>query len=163
MPLVYADSSVLYAYFHPNDEFSTVVDAAVQKGSPDFIYWPFLRFELRHNLRMSRVDYNGEVAWCALRAAEKTSSRLRWQTELTADKMLDAAEDLSADKSSKYDCGSADYLHVAAARRLNLLNEISEFWTCDAAQAALAKAVGLKTRLFELKHPTKNRASGKSL
>ena len=155
MPLIYADSSVLFAYFHPRDEFSESVDAAVQKDSPDFVYWPFLRFELRHNLRMSRVDTDGEVAWRALRAAEQTASRLRWQSELTADKMLDAAEELSADKSSKFDCGSADYLHVAAARRLHLLNEIDAFWTCDTAQAALAKSVGLKTRLFALKRVAK--------
>ena len=152
MPLVYADSSVLFACFHPRDEFSAVVDAAVRKQSPDFVYWPFLRFELRHNLRLTRVDSDGEVAWRALRAAEKTASRLRWQAELTADKMLDAAEELSADKSSQCDCGSADYLHVAAARRLNLLHGIDEFWTCDTAQAVLAKAAGLKIRLFELKH-----------
>jgi predicted nucleic acid-binding protein len=155
MPLVYADSSVLFAWFHPQDEFSAAVDSAVQKQSPDFVYWPFLRFELRHNLRLTRVDSYGEVAWRALRAAEKTASRLRWQAELTADKMLDAAEELSAEKSNKFDCGSADYLHVAAARRLHLLNEMDAFWTCDAAQAALAKAAGLKTLLFELKRPTK--------
>ena len=152
MPLVYADSSVLFAYFHPCDEFSFTVDRAVQKAAPDFIYWPFLRFEVRHNLRMSRVDSDGEVAWRALRAAESTASRLRWQTELTADKMLDAAEELSADKVSKFGCGSVDYLHVAAARRLNLLNGIDEFWTCDIMQAGLARAAGLKTRLFESKH-----------
>jgi predicted nucleic acid-binding protein len=150
MPLVYADSSVLFAWFHPRDAFSVVVDAAVQRQPLDFVYWPFLRFELRHNLRLTRVDSDGEVAWRALRAAEKTASRLRWQSELTADKILDSAEELSADKSSKFDCGSADYLHVAAARRLNLLGGIDSFWTCDIAQAALAKAAGLKTRLFEL-------------
>ncbi len=155
MPLVYADSSVLFAWFHPRDEFSAVVDAAVQKLSPDFVYWSFLRFELRHNLRLSRVDSDGEVAWRALRVAEKTACRLRWQPELTSDKVLDAAEELSADKAGKFDCGSADYLHVAAARRLHLLNEIDEFWTCDLAQADLAKAAGLKTRLFELKRPVK--------
>ena len=155
MPLVYADSSVLFAWFHPHDEFSAVVDTAVQKQSPDFVYWPFLRFELRHNLRLARVDPDGEVAWRALRAAERTASRLRWQEELTADRMLDAAEELSANKSSKFDCGSADYLHVAAARRLNLLNGIDGFWTCDTAQAALAKAAGLKTRLFKLKRRAK--------
>src|ERR1041384_7160753 len=88
MPLVYADSSVLFAYFHPNDEFSTSVDSAVLKNSPGFVYWPCLRFELRHNLRMARVNSDGEVAWRALRAAQKTSSRLRWQAELTPDKML---------------------------------------------------------------------------
>ena len=105
MPLVYADSSVLFAYFYPHDEFSFVVDLAVQKEIPDFIYWPFLRFEVRHNLRMCRVDSDGEVAWRALRAAERTASRLRWQTELTADKMLDAAEELSADKVNDFGCG----------------------------------------------------------
>lgn len=151
MPLVYADSSVLFAFFHPRDEFSALVDAAVQKFSPEFVYWPFLRFELRHNLRLSRVDSDGEVAWRALRAAERTAARLCWQAELTLDKMLDAAEELSAGKSSKFDCGSADYLHVAAARRLNLFNGIDEFWTCDTAQAALAKDTGLKIRLFELR------------
>ena len=157
MPLVYADSSVLFACFHPRDEFSALVDAAVQKLSPEFVYWPFLRFELRHNLRLSRVDSDGEVAWRALRAAEKTASRLRWQTELTVDKMLDAAEELSAEKSSKFDCGSANYLHVAAARRPNLLNGIDEVWTCDIAQGSLAKAAGLKTRLFELKSPARKK------
>jgi hypothetical protein len=128
-----------------------VVDQSVRKHSPDFVYWAFLRFELRHNLRLSRVDADGEAAWRALRAAEKTATRLRWQTELTADKMLDAAEELSADKSGRFDCGSADYLHVAAAHRMNRLNGIDEFWTCDVTQAALAKAAGLKTRLFDLK------------
>jgi predicted nucleic acid-binding protein len=151
MPLVYADSSALFAYFHPRDEFSVLVDTAIQKNSPDFVYWPFLRFEVRHNLRLARVDSDGEVAWRALRAAERTAARLRWQPELTADKVLDAAEELSADKSRKFDCGSGDYLHVAAARRLKLLNGIDEFWTCDAVQAALAKGAGLNTRLFHLK------------
>lgn len=153
MPLVYADSSVLFAWFHPHDEFSALVDRAVRELSPDFVYWAFLRFELRHNLRLSRVDTDGEVAWRALRAAEKTASRLRWQSEVTADKMLDAAEELSADASKKFDCGSADYLHVAAARRMKLLNASVDFWTCDLTQAGLAKAAGLKTRLFELKRP----------
>lgn len=151
MPLVYADSSALFAYFHPHDEFSLLVDAAIQKDSPDFVYWPFLRFELRHNLRLSRLDAAGEIAWRALKAAEKTAFRLRWHQELTVDRMLDSAEELSAEKANKFACGSADYLHVAAARRVHLLSGIAEFWTCDTAQAALAKAAGLKTRLFELK------------
>ena len=150
MPLVYADTSALFAYFHPDDEFSAVVDADVQTQLPDFVYWPFLRYELRHNLRLTRTDSHGEVAWRALRAAEKTAVRLRWQNELTADKMLDAAEELSAEKARAADCGSSVYLHVAAARRLHLLAELDEFWTCDAAQATLARSVGLKTRLFEL-------------
>lgn len=152
MPLVYADSSVLFAYFHPADEFSSIVDAAVQKTSPDFVYWAFLRFELRHNLRLSRVDADGEVAWRALRAAEKTSARLRWEEDLKLESMLDAAEELSAKESSRFDCGSSDYLHVGAARRLSLMSGINDFWTCDIIQSDLAKAAGLKTRLFEIRH-----------
>jgi len=63
--------------------------------------------------------------------------------------MLDAAEELSTEKARGIVCGSGDYLHVAAARRLNLLSGIDEFWTCDAAQAKLARDAGLKTRLFK--------------
>jgi predicted nucleic acid-binding protein len=148
MPLVYTDTSVLFAYLHPDDEFSGVVDAAVQKDSPDFVYWVFLRHELRHNLRQSRTNRHGEAAWRALRAAEKTSTRLRWQGELTADKLLDLAENLSAELAGDFDCGSSDYLHVSAARRVNLLSGLDAFWTCDVAQAKLARSIGLKTRLF---------------
>ena len=148
MALVYADTSVLFAYFYPRDEFSLRVDEAVQQLSPDFVYWSFLRFELRHNLRMRRTNSYGELAWHALRAAEKTTLRLRWQSEMDADKLLAAAEDLSADKAKILNCGSADYLHVAAARRLSLMNEVHEFWSCDARQVGLAKALGLKTKLF---------------
>jgi hypothetical protein len=42
------------------------------------------------------------------------------------------------------------------ARRLNLLNGLDELWTCDIAQAGLAKAANLKTRLFKLKRRTKD-------
>lgn len=150
MPLVYADTSALFAYLHPDDEFSGEVDAAVQKHAPDFVYWIFLRYELRHNLRLARIDSAGEAAWQALRAAEKTSARLRWQEDLKADHMLDAADELSAEKARNFDCGSSDYLHVSAARRLNLLADVDDFWTCDAAQARLARSVGLKTRLFKI-------------
>ena len=65
MPLVYADTSALFAYFHPDDEFSAVVDAAAQTQLPDFVYWRFLRYELRHNLRLTRTDRQGEVVWRA--------------------------------------------------------------------------------------------------
>lgn len=157
--LIYADTSTLVAYFYPNDLFTILVINAARDKMPDFVYWPCLRFELRHNLRLARTDSYGEMAWRALRAAEKTSARLRWQGELTADKMLDAAEELSAEKAGEMDCGSGDYLHVAAARRLNLLSGIDEFWTCDAAQAELARDAGLQTRLFQLKHPAGERAA----
>lgn len=109
----------------------------------------FLRYELRHNLRLARTGRHGEAAWRALRVAEKTAARLRWQGELTVARMLDAAEELSAQKAQGFDCGSSDYLHVAMARRVDLLSGLDEFWTCDAAQAALARSIGLRTRLFK--------------
>jgi predicted nucleic acid-binding protein len=52
--LAYADTSALVAYFYPNDVFAITVTRAAQREAPDFVYWPFLRFELRHNLRMLR-------------------------------------------------------------------------------------------------------------
>lgn len=149
--LAYADTSALLAYFYPNDAFTFAVMTAAQRKAPDFVYWSFLRFEVRHNLRMARGDSNGEIAWRALRAAEKTAARLRWQDELTVDKVMDAAEELSAEKALETNSGSSDIIHVAAARRIYLLSGLDEFWTCDKQQALLAKAVGLKTRLFEVR------------
>jgi predicted nucleic acid-binding protein len=149
--LAYADTSALVAYFYPNDTFTGTVMRAAQREAPDFVYWSFLRFELRHNLRMLRGDSYGEVAWRALRAAEKTLARLRWQDELTADRVLDAAEELSAEKALKTDSGSSDVIHVAAARRIYLISGLDEFWTCDKSQAILARDTGLKTRLFQPK------------
>ena len=150
MPLVYADTSALFAYFYPHDQFSHGVDEAVKARSPDFVYWPLVRFELRHNLRRLKAEKYGVIAWRALRAAEKTAARLRWHGELTADKMLDSAEELSAEQAAETHCGSSDVIHVAAARRVHLLSGLEEFWTCDEAQAALSRAIGLPTRLFGL-------------
>ncbi len=147
--LAYADTSALVAYFYPNDIFTIPVMKAAQREAPDFVYWSFLRFELRHVLRMLRGNSDGEIGWRALRAAERTSSRLRWQSELTVDKVLDAAEELSAEKALEADAGSSDILHVVAARRIFLISGLDEFWTCDKAQAVLAKLSGLRTRLIE--------------
>jgi predicted nucleic acid-binding protein len=149
MPLVYADTSALFAYFYPHDQFSQEMDEAVKAESPDFVYWPLVRFELRHNLRRLMAEKYGVIAWRALRAAEKTTTRLRWHGELTADRMLDSAEELSAERAAQLHCGSNDVLHVAAARRLHLLSGLDEFWTCDEAQADLSEAIGLPTRLFK--------------
>ena len=157
MPLVYADTSALFAFFHPRDEFSEVVTAAVRSASPDFIYWSFLRFELRHCLRQARTDPDGTTAWNALRASERTQARLRWQPELRCESVLEAADELSAERALTSGAGTADFLHVAAARRLHLLGGIDEFWTCDSDQAQLAARVGLKVRHFRPKPPPARR------
>jgi predicted nucleic acid-binding protein len=148
MPLVYADTSALFAFFHPRDEFSAVLTEAVRKGSPDFVYWSFVRYELRHNLRQARGDSYGEIAWKALRAAERTQARLRWQPDLKCDSILESADELSSQRAIEFAAGSADFLHVAAARRLHLLSSIDQSWTCDAEQAETARAAGLRFRLF---------------
>lgn len=148
MGLVYADTSALFSYFHPKDQFAIRVTEAARKSSPDFVYWSFLRYELRHNIRQSRVDTYGEIAWKALRAAEKTQTRLRWQPELKCESILESADDFSAQNALKSGAGSADFLHVAAARRLAGAGALDEFWTCDTEQAGLAKSVGIRVRLL---------------
>jgi len=148
MPLVYADTSALFAFFHPKDAFSALVTTAVRRLSSDFVYWSFLRYELRHNLRQARVDANGEAAWKALRAAERTQARLRWQPDLKCDTALESADELSSHRAREFPAGSADFLHIAAARRVNILSGIDEFWTFDEEQSKAAKAAGLKVRLF---------------
>jgi predicted nucleic acid-binding protein len=148
MPLVYADTAALFAFFHPRDEFASSLLRAVQRQSPDFVYWSFLRYELRHNLRQARVEPDGETAWNALRAPEKTQTRLRWQPDLKCDSVLEAAEELSAKHALGFSAGAADFIHIAAARRLHLLSGLDAFWTCDAQQSQAAKAAGLTIRLF---------------
>ena len=150
MPLVYADSSALFAFFHPRDEFAPLVTQAARRAAPDFVYWSFLRYELRHNLRQARVDSYGEVAWKALRAAERTQARLRWQPELKCDSVLESADEFSSRCAAEIGAGCADLLHVVAARRFHLLSGLDEFWTCDTQQSKAAKVAGLKVRLFSL-------------
>jgi len=151
MPLIYADTSTLFAFFHPRDEFAEAVTVAARKVAPDFVYWSFLRYELRHNVRQTRGDKYGAIAWNALRASERTQARLRWQAELRCESLLDAAEELSAKHALDSKAGSADFLHVAAAHRINLLSGLDEFWTCDAGQAGLASLVGLTVKQFKSK------------
>ena len=150
MPLVYADTSTLFASFHPRDEFALPVMEAVRKIAPDFIYWSFLRYELRHNLRQARINAHGETAWRALRAAERTQARLRWQPDLKCEFVLESADELSAQASGDFAVGSGDLIHVAAARRLKLRSDLDAFWTCDEDQSNAAKAAGLRVRLFKI-------------
>jgi len=150
MPLVYADTSALFATLYPADDFSPSVLQAVEKASPDFVYWSYLRYELRHNIRRTRGGEDGEAAWLALRAAERTQARLQWQSELQIETILDSADELSSQIAPDFPAGSGDFIHIAAARRLQLLGDLDVFWTCDERQANAAKAAGLKARLFKV-------------
>ena len=40
-------------------------------------------------------------------------------------------------------------IHVAGARRLQLIHGLDEFWTCDAMQARLARSEGLDVQFFK--------------
>ena len=150
MPLVYADTSALFAFFHPRDEFSNSLIEAARRFSPDFVYWSFLRFELRHNLRQARGDSDGETAWTALRAAERTQARLRWQAELKCEAVLELADDFSSQRAREFGAGSADFIHICAARWICRHSDIEAFWTCDDQQAKAARAAGLKVKLFSV-------------
>jgi predicted nucleic acid-binding protein len=133
----YADTSVLFALFHPRTEFALPVNARQKKVSADFFYPPWLRFELRHNLNAGRTDQHGEVAWRAMLTAER--HRLRGAREDWLE-VIQSALDLSMRHGRDHECGAVDVLHVASALALHA----EEFWTCDAAQAAFARAAGLK-------------------
>src|SRR5437867_11099583 len=83
-----------------------------------------------------------------LRAAERTQARLRWQSDLKCDSVPESADGVSGGRALEFAAGRADFLHVAAARRLRLLSGLDEFWTCDVEQSEAAKAAGLRVRLF---------------
>lgn len=133
---VYADTSVLVAWFYPADEFAVPVTNWCRQQAADFCWNSLLRLELRHNLRRLRGDY-GAVAWHAYRGSE-TSNRLRIGIERLTD-LLEWGDELSARLAAQTTAGTWDCVHVAAAQH----SRADVFATCDAAQAALARLAGL--------------------
>ena len=143
MPDTYADTSVLFALLHPGDEFFHTVNQRRRKTGAHFFYPPWLRYELRHTLRLARTNAAGETAWRALLAAESNTLH-----GLTVDLLgqLQRADKLSEVNSRQLGfVGAGDVLHLASALHL----AADEFWTCDRAQADWARAVGLKVVEFE--------------
>src|SRR5688572_18148592 len=141
--ITYADSSVLVAWFHPDDEFALPVTQWVRENVTDFLWNPMLRLEVRHNLRKVRTSY-ARAAWNALRAAER--SRLRFGREKLHD-LIDDADDLSAKHVAGVPAGTWDFFHVAAAIR----QRAAAFATCDKLQADLARAASLpNVKLFRI-------------
>jgi predicted nucleic acid-binding protein len=140
---IYADTSALLAWFHPADQFAQSVTEWCRERSPEFIWNPLLRIELRHNLRRLSGRY-ATAAWHAYRASE-TSRRLKLEIHRLSD-LLERGDELSARHAQSSSAGTWDFVHVAAAQRVRA--EI--FVTCDAAQADLARVVGLpKVHLFD--------------
>jgi predicted nucleic acid-binding protein len=132
---VYADTSVLIALFLPEDTFSEQVNDWVGDNTVELIWNLALRNEVRHNLRKLNSSYS-RTAWNALRAAEN-SGRLSMGRE-KLNELLNAADELSAEKAGVIPAGTWDYFHVAAA----LAAGADCFATCDQLQAELAEASG---------------------
>jgi predicted nucleic acid-binding protein len=140
---IYADTSVLVAWFHPADAFALPVTKWCSSHGPDFSWNLFLRAELRHNLRKLATDY-APVAWQAYRASE-SGRRLVLERERLPE-ILEWADELSARHAAKNVCGTWDCVHVAAA----LHTKADVFATCDLAQADLARLVGIsQIKLFK--------------
>jgi predicted nucleic acid-binding protein len=140
---VYADTSVLIAWFHPPDRFAEPVTAWCRSRTPDFCWNALLRTELRHNLRRLAGDY-AAVAWHAYRSSE-TSNRLRIGSHRPID-LLEWGDELSARFASTSPAGTWDFIHVAAAQHARA----EAFVTCDAAQASLARLADLpRVHLFK--------------
>jgi len=140
---IYADTSALIAWFHPSDNFTQAVTDWCRERSPDFIWNPLLRIELRHNLRRLSGKY-AATAWHAYRAGE-TSRKLRLEVHRLSD-LLERGDELSARHAQSCRAGTWDFVHVAAAQQVRA----EMFITCDAAQADLARVAGLpRVHLFK--------------
>lgn len=143
MPIVYADSSVLFAWFYLPDEFNAVVTAWLRDRGVDFLSNEVLRLEVRHNLRLVRGNPDGETAWRALQVAERSAARIRHE-RIDLEKTFAQADGLSRRLGPAHPCGALDVFHVAAA----LAQETPWFLTCDAMQADFARAAGLEVHGF---------------
>lgn len=140
--IIYADTSVLMAWFHPADQFAQAVTEWCRRESAEFSWNPVLRAELRHNLRRLTGKY-APIAWHAYRASE-TSSRLRMGLERLVD-LFEWGDELSARWAGRTTAGTWDCAHVAAAQH----SRVDAFVTCDEPQAELARLARLtKVHLF---------------
>ena len=140
--MIYADSSVLVAWFHPDDLFARDVTAWVQGEGIDFVWNVFLRAEVRHNLRRLKGAYAG-TAWNAYRAAED-GRKLRMEKRPPGD-ILTRADELSERHAAATTAGTWDFVHLAAA----LSAKADVFATADEPQAKAAKLAGLRVKLFK--------------
>jgi predicted nucleic acid-binding protein len=129
--ICYADSSFLVAWFHPADPLAVPVTDWTRAQVTDFVWNPILRAEVRHNLRKLKSRY-ARTAWNAYRACEKTR-RLVLNRQNVMD-LLNAGDDLSAERASEISAGTWDFVHVAAF----LDSKAHYFATLDKLQAELA-------------------------
>lgn len=141
---IYADTSVLVAWFDPSDVFGPAVARWCESRSPEFCWNPVLRAELRHYLRKVTGGY-AAAAWHSYRASE-SARRLKLDSVSVSD-LLEWGDELSSRFAVSSIAGTWDFVHVAAAQR----SRADVFLTCDSAQADLARIAGVrKLHLFEV-------------
>jgi predicted nucleic acid-binding protein len=138
---IYADTSVLIAWFYPADIFALPVTAWCRAQGPNFSWNSLLRTELRHNLRRLSGEY-AAAAWQAYRASETARRMVLGRERL--DEILELADELSARHATEAACGTWDFAHVAAA----IEERADIFATCDAPQAKLAQLAGVPVVKF---------------
>lgn len=138
---IYADTSVLVAWFNPADEFAVAVTSWCRDRAPEFAWNSLLQIELRHNLRRLPGNY-AAIAWHAYRTSE-SSQRLKLGLHRLSD-LLEWGDELSARYAQNSTAGTWDFVHVAAAQHVRA----ETFITCDSAQAELARSAGLTVQLF---------------
>ena len=141
--ILYADTSVLLAWFHPNDEFAATVTPWIMEHVDKFYWNGILRAELRHNLRKLKSGYE-QTAWNAYRATEQSQRLFMVRTRLES--LLEDLDELSAKLAPKAEAGTLDFFHIVAALRAGS----DYFATCDRAQAEVARLAGLKVKLFKI-------------
>jgi len=141
--ITYADTSVLLAWFHADDQFALPVTRWVQENVTEFVWNPILRAELRHNIRKLTTGY-ARTAWNAMKAAEKGSRLILGRDRLSD--LLERADELSAANALLCKAGTWDFVHVAAAVHVRA----QCFATCDSLQAELTRAVQIpRVKLFK--------------
>jgi len=148
--IAYPDTSFLCALYREQDN-SKQADALFGKLTGPLPVAALVLFEFRQSVRLRtflhRQDaakgYSKGQATRMLAALRDDISAGRLQiVSLDWAKVISAAEQLSAQHTSKEGHRGFDILHVAAAREL----EANDFLTFDSRQSSLAKAAGLRVR-----------------
>jgi len=143
---VYADTSFLMAAYSPEPESMRVL-AWLQSARHPLAFTPLHRLEVRNAIRL-RV-FRGEITPDQRQQAfEEIESDLAGAVlEHIAVPWVDIlreAEDLAARHAEKLGVRSMDLLHVGLAVTLR----VTDFFSFDTRQAALAKAAGLNVNRY---------------
>lgn len=148
---LYADSSYLLQLLAPDFASAAAIALHRKLGRPACLFTPLHELEVPNALRLRRFAVT-RLASAARRQELKAAADALRRLELHLDTgrfrrtPLDwhetnaRAQQLSERHTEKLGSRSLDILHVAAALELHA----DSFLTCDRAQAALARAAGLK-------------------